>query len=135
MNVCYFSGRLVRDAEVKMIRDDLSITSFTIANDSGFGDKKRTEFISVKAFKKDALAPYLVKGKPVLVAGEYQEEKWEKDGEKKSRVVILARDIEFQQGDKGQQQASPQDAGGRQEYLGGGSAGMDDAPFMRMVEY
>lgn len=124
MNNCTFSGRLTRDCEVKMIRDDLSITSFSLAVDCGFGDKKRTEFVNVKAFKKDALAPYLLKGKPVMVAGEYQEERWEKDGEKKSRVVILARDIEFQQGDKGGQ-AAPQDAApGRPEHTD-----MGDCPF------
>lgn len=135
MNICTFAGRITRDCETKIIRDDLSITSFSIAVDTGFGDKKRTEFINVKAFKKDALAPYLLKGKPVLVSGEYQEEKWEKDGQKHSKVVILARDIEFQQGDKGGQ-AAPQDAApGRQEYCAGGAGDMDGAPFMRMMEY
>ena len=125
MNHCCFSGRITRDAETKALRDDMSITSFTIAVDTGFGDKKRTEFISVKAFKKDALAPYLLKGKPVMVAGEYQEEKWEKDGQKHSRVVILARDIEFQQGDKRDGQPAPQQSA--QPY--NANADMDDAPF------
>ncbi|HSW65239.1 MAG TPA: single-stranded DNA-binding protein [Dissulfurispiraceae bacterium] len=131
MNLCIFSGRITRDAETKQIRDDLSITSFSIAVDSGYGERKRTDFINVKAFKKDALAPHLLKGKAVAVHGEYQEEKWEKDGEKKSRVVILANHIEFQQGGNvgaAQQAASS----GHEKYLGGG---MDDAPFMRMVEY
>ena len=73
MNICCFSGRLTRDAETKQIRDDLSITSFSLAVDCGFGEKKRTEFITVKAFKKDALAPHLTKGKAVAVHGEYQE--------------------------------------------------------------
>ena len=137
MNLCCFSGRITRDAETKIIRDDMSITSFSIAVDTGFGERKRTEFINVKAFKKDALAPYLTKGKPVLVAGEYQEEKWEKDGQKHSRVVILARDIEFQQGDRGQQQAAPQVSKHPQynadEDLGPAfpsePGGMDECPF------
>ena len=125
MNHCCFSGRITRDAETKIIRDDLSITSFSIAVDTGFGEKKRTEFVNVKAFKKDALATYLVKGKAVLVAGEYQEEKWEKDGQKHSRVVILARDIEFQQG--GNIGAAQQEQyTGRKEYT---ADDMGEAPF------
>lgn len=69
MNICCFSGRITRDAETKQIRDDLSITSFSLAVDCGFGEKKRTEFINVKAFRKDELAPHLTKGKAVAGHG------------------------------------------------------------------
>ena len=124
MNVCIFSGRITRDAETKQVREDLSITSFSIAVDSGYGERKRTDFINVKAFKKDALAPHLLKGKAVAVHGEYQEEKWEKDGEKKSRVVILANHIEFQQGTTGQGQPAPTATTGRQDMNE-----MDACPF------
>ena len=104
MNHSTFSGRLVRDCELKTLPTTTLLT-FTLAVDCGFGDKKRTEFISCKAFKKDAIAPYLLKGKPVLVQGEYQEEKWEKDGEKKSRPGWIINHIEFQQGDRAEGQA------------------------------
>lgn len=129
MNVCIFSGRLTRDAETKTIRDDLSITSFSIAVDVGFGDKKRTEFINVKAFRKDALAPYLLKGKAVLVNGEYQTESWEKEGQKHSKVVILANQIEFQQGSPGGQ-AQTQAPPAQPEYTGRQDMNhIDEAPF------
>lgn len=125
MNICCFSGRLTRDAETKHIRDDLSITSFSLAVDCGFGDKKRTEFINVKAFKKDALAPHLTKGKAIAVHGEYQEEKWEKDGQTHRRVVILANHIEFQQG--GGKSDGQQQPAGQQPY--NATDEMDSAPF------
>jgi single-stranded DNA-binding protein len=95
-----------------------------LAVDSGYGDKKRTEFISCKAFKKDAIAPYLTKGKAVLVQGEYQEEKWEKDGEKKSRPGWIINHIEFQQGDKGE--AAPMQPAGK---VRADMDEMDGAPF------
>lgn len=111
MNVCIFSGRITKDAETSVANNGTTITSFTLAVDSGFGDRKRTDFIFCKAFKREALSSHLVKGKPVMVSGEYQEEKWEKDGQKHSRVVILCRDIDFQQGDKGNGAAAPQTSG------------------------
>ena len=125
MNLSTFSGRLVRDAELKTL-PTTTILNFTLAVDCGFGDKKRTEFISCKAFKKDAIAPYLTKGKPVLVHGEYQEEKWEKDGVKHSRPGWIVNHIEFQQGDKGE--AAPMQPAGktRKEY---DADDMGDAPF------
>ena len=120
MNVCIFSGRITKDAETRVANNGTAITSFTLAVDSGFGDRKRTDFIACKAFKREALGAHLTKGKPVMVSGEYQEEKWEKDGQKHSRVVILCRDIEFQQGDKGQ--AAP--TGGRKQM-----EDLDESPF------
>ena len=111
MNVCIFSGRITKDAETRVANNGTAITSFSLAVDSGFGDRKRTDFINCKVFKREALGAHLTKGKPVMVSGEYQEEKWEKDGQKHSRVVILCRDIDFQQGDKGNGAAAPQPSG------------------------
>ena len=125
MNLCIFSGRITKDAETRHANNGTAITSFTLAVDSGFGERKRTDFISCKAFKREAIAQYLTKGNPIMVSGEYQEEKWEKDGQKHSRVVILCRDIDFQQGDRGQQQPA-QEYTGRQEYS---AADMGDSPF------
>jgi single-strand DNA-binding protein len=124
MNVCIFSGRITKDAETRTTTTGTSITSFSIAVDSGFGDKKRTDFINVKAFKRDNLTQYLTKGKPVMVSGELQIEKWtDKSGVEKTGVTIIARDIDFQQGDKGQA-APAQSAKGRKEHVD-----MGDAPF------
>ena len=125
MNQCIFSGRLTKDAETKTTQSGMSITNFTLAVDCGFGEKKRTEFLSCKAFKKDALAPYLVKGKAILVQAEYQEDRWEKDGQKHSRPTWICNGIEFQQGSAGgqaQTQAPP-----AQPY--NANDDMDTAPF------
>lgn len=122
MNICIFSGRITRDAETRATTSGTSITSFSIAVDSGFGDKKRTDFLNVKAFKRDNLTQYLTKGKPVMVSGELQIEKWtDKSGVEKTGVTIIVRDIDFQQGDKGQSTPAPK---GRKEHVD-----MGDAPF------
>ena len=58
MNVCHFSGRITKDAEIKTSASGMDIATFTLAVDCGYGDKKRTEFINCKRFKPGGMAPY-----------------------------------------------------------------------------
>lgn len=41
------------------------------------------------------LKPYLTKGKQILVTGSLRQERWEKDGQKNSRVVINANNVQL----------------------------------------
>lgn len=128
MNICCFSGRVVRDAETRHAQSGTAITSFTIAVDCGFGEHKRTDFIRVKFFKRDGLGPHLTKGKPVIISGELQTEKWTaKDGTEKEGFSIIARDIDFQVGDK-RQDGQPQSTGQTQAQYNANND-MDDVPF------
>ena len=112
MNICTFSGRLTRDCESRTANSGMLISSFSIAVDGGFGEHKRTDFINCKFFKRDGLVPHLTKGKPVTVSGELQTEKWtDKSGNERTGFSIICRDIEFQQGDKGNGAAAPQTSG------------------------
>lgn len=101
MNICHFSGRLTKDADIKTSASGMDIATFTLAVDCGYGDKKRTEFISCKRFKPGGMAPYLLKGRSFVVSCEYEESKWERDGEKHSRPTWIVRDMEFGQGERG----------------------------------
>lgn len=126
MNICTFSGRLTRDAESVVTNSGTTITKFSIAVDSGFGEHKRTDFINIKFFKREGLAPHLTKGKPVMVSGELQTEKWtDKSGNERTGFSIIARDIDFQQGDRNGNHSAPQ-----QQYAGRQDMDdMDAAPF------
>lgn len=72
LNVCTFSGRLGRDAEQKQLSSGTSVMDFSIAVDTGFGDKKRSFWIKCSMFGDRAtkLATYLTKGQLVGVSGE-----------------------------------------------------------------
>lgn len=63
-------GRLTRDMEQKDLGESL-LTSFSVAVDDGFGDKKTTDFFNVSAWNGvgKGVAPYLTKGTLVLVEG------------------------------------------------------------------
>lgn len=64
-------GNLTRDVDFK--DGDTPVAKFTVAIDSGFGDKKKTDFIPITCFGKTATncAEYLGKGKKVGVTGRY----------------------------------------------------------------
>ena len=134
MNLCIFSGRLTRDCETFG-----TVSKFSVAVDGGFGEHKRTDFINCKFFKRDGLVTHLTKGKPVIVSGELQTEKWtDKSGNERTGFSIICRDIDFQQGDKGNGAGQPREHLGRvgKEYdedLGPAfpseSIAMDEPPF------
>jgi single-strand DNA-binding protein len=125
MNICTFSGRLTRDCESMTTQSGTTISKFSIAVDGGFGEHKRTDFINCKFFKREGLVAYLTKGKPVIVSGELQTEKWtDKQGVEKTGFSIICRDIDFQHGDKGE--AAPMQPAGK---VRADMTELGDAPF------
>ncbi len=53
------------------------------------------------------LKPYLTKGKQIAVKGFLKQERWEKDGQKNSRVVIVSEQVQLLGGNDGQQNGAP----------------------------
>lgn len=88
-------GRLVRDVELKTVRDDLKLAKFTIANN--VGNKTETNFIDCVAFGKMAenASKYLKKGDLFALTGQIKQNKWEKDGKKYSRLEIIVNSLNF----------------------------------------
>jgi len=73
INVCTFSGRLGRDSEVKYIPSGTAVLEFSLAVDTGFGDKKSSFWIKCAMFGErcNKLSQYLLKGQQVIVSGEF----------------------------------------------------------------
>lgn len=73
-------------------------------------------FFDVTIWGKTAenLKPYLLKGKQVHVEGHLQQDRWEKDGQKHSRVTIVADEVRLlggkDSGEAPQSAAAPQSA-------------------------
>ena len=73
MNNFSFTGRLTQDAEMQATQKGLSILKFSVANNTGYGDKQKTNYINCSLFGKRAegqLRNYLKKGQEVAVTGE-----------------------------------------------------------------
>ena len=71
MNKVFINGHLVKDMEVKDTGKFL-VGNFTIANNVGYGENEKTNFINCVMFgdRVESLVDYLVKGCKVLVDGE-----------------------------------------------------------------
>jgi len=86
MNSFCFTGRLTRDAEFRSTPSGLSILNFTVANNTGYGDKQKTNYVNCTIFGKRAegrLKDLLKKGQEVAVSGELNMEQFTKrDGSK-----------------------------------------------------
>ncbi len=97
VNKIIVSGNLCKDIELKYTPDSLAIASFSIAVNEKYKDKESVSFFNVTAFGKTAenCEKYLGKGSKVLIDGSLKQESWEKDGEKKYAIKIIAQRVEF----------------------------------------
>lgn len=96
-------GRLTRDPEVRYTPSGLPIASFSLAVNtrSKQGDEYKDEvlFIDCVVFGKQAesCGQYLNKGNLTLVEGRLRERKWEYEGQKKSKMEVIATNVRFLQ--------------------------------------
>jgi len=137
MNICHFSGRITRDCETRYTQNGTSVSNFSLAVETGFGDYKRTEFPKFVLWKRENLVPHLTKGKAIAVSAELQERDYtDKEGNKRRSTEFVVRDIEFQQGGGGQGQQqqtqgpSETDPGPSGSPFPNEAGSMGDAPFM-----
>lgn len=116
-------GRLTKDPELKTTASGKNICSFTLAV-NGFGDK--TSFIDCKAWEKtgELVSKYVGKGQRLLVIGELEQESWEKDGQKRSKLGVLVRELQFIE-----KRDSDSAAASQAEKLMGEPVSLDDIPF------
>lgn len=94
MNNVSIIGRLTRDPEQVATKGGTEMTTFSIAVD---GRNDEVSFLDCKCFGKTAenVAKYKTKGEQVGVSGRLVQERWEKDGNKRSAVRIVANEVTF----------------------------------------
>jgi len=110
-------GRLTRDAELKYTNSGLAIAKFSLAINrrSKKGDTWQDEanFFDAVFMGKgaEAVAQYLTKGKQIGIQGELRQDRWEQDGQKRSRVEIFVNSLQLL-GSRGGPAAGTEAAGG-----------------------
>ena len=115
-------GRLTRDAELKSIASGQAVCKFSIAvnrrRKSGEQWEDEPNFFDVVVWGRqgEALHQYLVKGKQVGVDGELRQNRWQQDGQNRSKVEIVANYLQLLGGNPG-----GGSSGG--SFGGGGSSG------------
>lgn len=101
-------GNLTRDPELRQIPSGQSVCSFSLALNRSYKDKdgnwqEATDFVDVVAWGPlgERIAQYVTKGRPVLVSGRLQSRQWEQDGQKRSKLEVVASDVTFLGGREG----------------------------------
>jgi single-strand DNA-binding protein len=117
MNKAIFDGNLGKDPETKYTQSGKAVCTFSVGVSSGWGDKKRTDWINVVVWDKRAetCSQHLHKGSKVLVEGRIQTRSYDaNDGSKRYVTEVVANEVEFldrkPQGEQNAPQA--QDMGG-----------------------
>lgn len=110
-------GNLTRDPELRNTPNGQSVCSFSLALNRSYkaadGNwQEVTDFVDVVAWGPlgERVAQYLTKGRPALVSGRLQSSSWEKDGQKRSKVEVVANDVTFLGGRDGGQGGSASSA-------------------------
>lgn len=97
LNRITIMGRLARDPELKYTASNTAVTSFTLAVDRDFGEKK-TDFIDCVAWKQTAefVCNYFHKGSLAVASGRLQLRDWEdQNGNKRRNAEVVVDSIYF----------------------------------------
>ena len=93
-------ARLVADAEVKNFEKTQLVTLRVATNErvkKGESWEDRPSFLTVKTWLSSAskLPAFLKKGQLISLTGKVEEERWETEGQKRSKIVVKATEIEL----------------------------------------
>lgn len=96
MNSCFFTGRLVREPELRTTQSGKSVANFSLACEDGYGDKKTVEFPDFTAWNGIAdFAAKLPKGTMVTVRAKMTTESYTaKDGTKRKQVKYVVQELQ-----------------------------------------
>jgi len=108
-NQVILMGNLTRDPELRQTPNGQNVCSFSLAlNRSYKGSdgnwQEATDYVDVVAWGPlgERVAQYLTKGRPCLVNGRLQSRSWEQEGQKRSKIEVVAQDVTFLGGGQGQ---------------------------------
>ena len=127
-------GRLTRDISERdfgyttggTARLNLSIAVNRSEKRNGAWQDKVSYFdVTVWGKTAENIRPYLHKGKQIAIDGYLDQQRWEKDGVKYSKVVIIADNVQLLGGNENGQQSAPQ----AQQPAGSGDDFPEDIPF------
>ena len=107
-NQVILMGNLTRDPELRQTPTGQNVCSFSLALNRSYKGSdgnwtEATDYIDIVAWGPlgERVAQYLSKGRPCLVNGRLQSRSWEQDGQKRSKVEVVAQDVTFLGGGQG----------------------------------
>lgn len=113
INRVSISGNLTRDPELRQTKSGTPSLSFCVA----VNDRRRNpqsgewedypNFIDCVMFgaRAEAVSKYLNKGMKVAIEGKLRYSTWERDGQRRSKIEVVAEEVEFMSRAQGKQVA------------------------------
>ncbi len=105
INNVMLMGNLTRDPELRQTPNGKSVTNFSLALNSAYKDasgewQEVTDFIDIVCWGPlaERVSQYMSKGRRCFVQGKLQSRNWEQDGQKRTKVEVLANDVTFLDG-------------------------------------
>lgn len=101
INRVIVSGRATRDPEVRRTQGGMAIMSFGIAVNDRRKNQQTGEWEDAPGFydctmfgkRAESLSNYIAKGMQLMVEGKLRYSKWERDGQARSKVEIIAEEV------------------------------------------
>jgi single-strand DNA-binding protein len=95
-------GNLTRDPEIRYTPSGTAVGDLRMAVNRKYRtpdgqDREETCYVGVTVWRKQAetCGEYLRKGSPILVEGRLKYDEWEKEGQKQSRLSVVAERVQF----------------------------------------
>lgn len=108
VNQVILMGNLTRDPEVRQTPNGQTVCSFGLALNRSYKGadgnwQEATDFVDIVAWAQlgERISQYLHKGSRVLVQGRLQYRSWDQDGQKRSKLDVVANDVTFLDGRDG----------------------------------
>lgn len=103
INRVNLTGRLTRDPELRSTSGGTAVLAFSLAVNDRRRDPRTGEWEDVPNFvdctvfgrRAESLQRFLAKGSLVAVDGRLRYSSWEKDGQRRSKLEVVAEDIEL----------------------------------------
>lgn len=136
LNVVALVGRVTKDAELSYTSSGTAKCVFAVAVNrrvkKGETWADEASFFDITLWAKTAenMKQYLVKGQQVALSGELEQQRWEKDGQKHSKIALANVSVQLVGG--GKREGSAPAAGERHpdvDSFDGRNVYQDDIPF------
>ena len=107
LSIAVLVGRLTRDAELKYTNSGQAVCHFSVATSTR--RKKGDQWVDEPSYwdvdlwgkSGESLNQYLTKGKLVAVEGSMRQDRWEQDGQTRTKVIVSANTVQLLGGGQG----------------------------------
>ena len=128
-NRVVLAGNLTRDPELRFTSSGIPVCEFGLAVNRVRSKSEEVDFFDITAWRElgETIANYKKKGDPILVEGKLQYRTWEaQDGSRRSKVDVVADNVQFLGRGEGGGEAGRLASGGGQPARANQRSSRDD---------